>query len=48
MIRILFYLVVVFAIAAGASWIADRPGTVSLDWLGYTIETNTSRWRSSR
>lgn len=42
MIRILFYLVAVFAIAAGVSWIADRPGTVSLDWLGYTIETNVT------
>lgn len=40
MIRILLYLAVVFALAAGASWIVDRPGTISFEWLGYYVETS--------
>ncbi len=40
MIRILAFLAVVFALAAGASWIADRPGAVAFDWLGYHVETS--------
>ena len=40
MIRILLYLASVFALAAGASWIVDRPGTISFEWLGYYVETS--------
>jgi len=38
MLRIIVYLAVVFAIAAGAAWVADRPGTVVVDWLGWQLE----------
>lgn len=37
MLRILLYLALVFAVAAGAAWIADRPGIVEIDWLGWRI-----------
>ena len=40
MIRIVLFLVSVAAIAAGAAWIADRPGTVAITWMGYQIETS--------
>lgn len=40
MIRILFYLAVVAVLAAGAVWLADRPGEVSILWQGYRIETS--------
>lgn len=39
MIRVLVYIAVVFAIALGAAWVAERPGIVALDWQGYRIET---------
>jgi uncharacterized membrane-anchored protein len=28
------------AAAAGFSWIADRPGSVTVEWLGYDIRTS--------
>ena len=37
--RVLFYFVQVAVIVAAAVWLADNPGTVSIDWLGYRIET---------
>ena len=40
MIRILVYLVIVFLVAAGAAWLADRPGEVLLHWQGYEIRTS--------
>jgi len=40
MIRIIVYLAVVFAVASGLAWVADRPGSVSIDWLGWRIETS--------
>lgn len=40
MIRVLAYLVVVFLVAAGAAWLADRPGEVVLHWQGYEIRTS--------
>lgn len=39
MIRILSYVVVVAVMVAAAVWLADRPGTVVVDWLGWRIET---------
>ncbi|MBA5778476.1 heme biosynthesis protein HemY [Stappia sp. F7233] len=39
MIRVLVFIAVVFAVALGASWVADRPGVITLDWQGYRIET---------
>lgn len=30
--------VVIALVAAGAVWLAERPGTLTFDWLGYTVE----------
>jgi HemY protein len=43
MIRILLYLVALLAIAAGLDWLADRPGTIVVDWQGYIAETSVFR-----
>jgi HemY protein len=40
MIRVLAYFVIVFLVAAGAAWLADRPGEVVLHWQGYEIRTS--------
>lgn len=40
MIRALIYFVEVAVVVAIAVWIADRPGTVSVDWQGWRIETS--------
>lgn len=40
MIRVLVYIVIVFLIAIGAAWLADRPGEVVLHWQGYEIRTS--------
>src|SRR5665811_999561 len=40
MTRILFFVLVVVAVALGLAWLADRPGTVTVEWLGYEIETS--------
>ncbi len=40
MIRALVYIVIVFLVAAGAAWLADRPGEVVLHWQGYEIRTS--------
>ena len=42
MIRVLVYLVVIALLAAGAVWLADRPGEVSILWQGYRIETSVA------
>jgi len=39
MIRVLLFTLAVVAAAAGFAWFADRPGTVTIQWLGYQIET---------
>lgn len=38
MIRVLSFFVIVFLIAMGGAWLADRPGHVMIDWQGYRIE----------
>ena len=38
MIRVLIFLGLVLALAFGFAWLADRPGTVAIDWIGYQIE----------
>jgi HemY protein len=43
MIRIVLYLIVVLAIAAGLDWLADRPGTIVVEWQGYVAETSVFR-----
>ncbi len=35
MIRIILFLAFLLALAAGLSWFADHPGTVTINWLGY-------------
>jgi HemY protein len=40
MIRILIYVALVFAIAAGFAWLADRPGEIALSWQGYDYQTS--------
>lgn len=39
MIRILFFILAVIGAAIGLAWFADRPGTVTVQWLGYQVET---------
>jgi HemY protein len=40
LIRILAFILVVLALAGGFSWLADRPGELSLIWQGQRIETS--------
>jgi HemY protein len=40
MTRILLFTLGVLAVAAGLAWLADRPGTITIEWLGYQIETS--------
>ena len=40
MTRILVFTLCVIAAAAGLAWFADRPGSVTVEWLGYQIETS--------
>jgi HemY protein len=40
MIRIIFFLIVVGALAFGAAWFANRPGEVVVTWQGWRIETS--------
>jgi HemY protein len=42
MVRVLLYLFVFACLAAGAVWLADRPGEVSVLWQGYRIETSVA------
>lgn len=38
MVRIILFLLILAALAFGAAWLADQPGTVSILWLGRQIE----------
>jgi HemY protein len=40
MVRVLFFLVGLIALALGLAWLIDRPGDVTLNWQGYRIETS--------
>lgn len=40
MTRILSFVLLIVAVALGLAWLADRPGTVTVEWLGYEIETS--------
>ena len=37
MIRIVLYLLAILAVVVGLHWLADRPGPVTIDWLGYIL-----------
>ncbi|QRG06495.1 heme biosynthesis protein HemY [Xanthobacter dioxanivorans] len=39
MIRLVLFLLVLVAIAFGASWLADRPGEIAVVWQGWRVET---------
>jgi HemY protein len=40
MTRIILFLASVAVVAAGVAWIADRPGEVTITWMGYRIESS--------
>jgi len=40
MVRVLIFTLCVLAAAAGLAWFADRPGSVTVQWLGYQVETS--------
>jgi HemY protein len=39
MARLIAFLVVVGLVVAGAVWMADRPGDVTIQWLGWRVDT---------
>jgi len=43
MIRLLAFFLAVLAIAAGLHWLADRPGTIVVEWQDYVAETSVFR-----
>ena len=43
MMRLIAFLLVVLAIAAGLHWLADRPGTIVVEWQGVIAETTVFR-----
>ena len=43
MLRLVLFLLVVIACAAGLSWLADRPGSLVINWQGYEVETSVFR-----
>ena len=42
MFRVLIYLLIIAALAAGAVWLAERPGEITMLWQGYRIETSVA------
>ena len=40
MIRVVIFLLAVAVLAAGFVWFADRPGDVTITWMGYRTETS--------
>jgi HemY protein len=40
MIRLVAFLLAILAIAAGINWLADRPGTIVIQWLDYVAEVS--------
>ena len=40
MIRVLVFLAFLIVAAFGLTWLADRPGEITLVWQGYQIETS--------
>ena len=42
MIRVLVFLALLAAAAAGFAWVADRPGDVTITWLGNSYETSVA------
>jgi HemY protein len=42
MIRAFWFMIQVAALIAVAVWLSDNPGTLAVNWLGYTLETSMS------
>jgi len=40
MIRLLLFIIGVIAAALGLAWFADRPGSITVEWLGYEVKTS--------
>ena len=40
MIRVLVFVIGVIAAALSLAWLADRPGAITIEWLGYEIKTS--------
>lgn len=40
MIRLIVFFAVLFVVALGGAWMADRPGTMVLEWENYRVETS--------
>ena len=40
MTRLLVFIVLVFALAAGFAWLADHPGSLALTFGGYEVRTS--------
>ena len=38
--RVVVLFLCLAAVGYAASWLADRPGAISLEWLGFRIETS--------
>lgn len=43
MLRLIAYLIAIALAATGLSWLADRPGSLVINWQGYEIETSVFR-----
>jgi HemY protein len=43
MLRLIALIVGAFALATGLVWLADRPGSLVLNWQGYEVETSVFR-----
>jgi len=43
MLRLVLFLLAVSALAFGLSWLADRPGSLVVQWQGYQLETSVFR-----
>jgi len=40
MLRMIFWFAVLVVLAGVVAWLADRPGDIAINWLGYQIETS--------
>lgn len=40
MLRLFLFIVALAVLVAGSVWLADRPGAVTIDWLGWRVETD--------
>ena len=40
MMRLIAFFIIILAAAAGLHWLADRPGSIVVEWQGYIAETS--------